>query len=122
MKITEERRSDHTVLKLQGTLKLGDSSRALAGHLDRVATEHHGAVILDLSELEYLDSTGVGLLVAGLRRFQESRREFILVNPQRRVLTGLQVTHLDTLFPIQESVAAAIKTLERKENEETSEF
>lgn len=122
MKIIEERHSEHTVLKLQGTLKLGDSSRALAGHVDRVATEHHGALILDLSQLEYLDSTGVGLFVAGLRRFQESLREFILVNPQRRVLAGLQVTHLDSLFPIHESVVAAITALERKENEETSEF
>jgi anti-anti-sigma factor len=110
------------VLKLQGALKLGDSSRALAGHLDRVATEHHGALILDLSELEFLDSTGVGLFVAGLRRFQESLREFILVNPQRRVRSGLQVTHLDSLFPIHQSVVAAILALERKENEETSEF
>jgi anti-sigma B factor antagonist len=122
MKISEEKRSDHTVLKLEGTLKLGEPSRAFAAHVEKVATEQHGALILDLSQLDYLDSTGVGLFVAALRRFQDNLREFILVNPQRRVLTGLQVTHLDTLFNIQESVPAAIAALARKEEEETSEF
>ncbi|MFN2387448.1 MAG: STAS domain-containing protein [Thermoanaerobaculia bacterium] len=122
MKINEEQRSDHTVLQLQGSLKLGDASRAFAARIDKIATEGRGALILDLSELDSLDSTGVGLLVAALRRFQESLRDFVLVNPQRRVLTGLQVTHLDSLFSIHESVPTAVAALARKEEEQTSEY
>lgn len=122
MKIIEEKQSDHTVLRIQGTLKLGDSSRAFAEWIDRIASEGTGAVILDLSELEYLDSTGVGLLVAALRRLQEGLRELVLVNPQRRVLTGLQVTHLDSLFSIHETLADALDALAKKEEEQTSEF
>lgn len=122
MKINEELVSDHTVLRLQGGLKLGEPSRAFAARIDKIASEGKGALILDLSELESLDSTGVGLLVAALRRFQESLRDFVLVNPQRRVLTGLQVTHLDSLFPIHQSVAAAVAALARKEEEQTSEY
>jgi anti-sigma B factor antagonist len=122
MKITEEQRSEHTVLHLQGALKLGEASRAFAAHIDKIANEGRGALILDLSEMDSLDSTGVGLLVAALRRFQESFRDLILVNPQRRVLTGLQVTHLDSLFSIQESVSAALTTLARKDEEQTSEY
>ena len=122
MKITEELRSDHTVLHLQGGLKLGEASRAFAARIDKIATEGKGALILDLSELDTLDSTGVGLFVAALRRFQESLRDLVLVNPQRRVLTGLQVTHLDSLFPIHESISAAIAALTRKEEDQTSEY
>jgi anti-sigma B factor antagonist len=122
MKITEEQRSDHTVLHLQGPLKLGEASRAFAAHIDKIANEGKGALILDLSEMDSLDSTGVGLFVAALRRFQESLRDLVLVNPQRRVLTGLQVTHLDSLFSIYESVTAAVAALARKEEEKTSEY
>jgi len=122
MKIIEEEVSDHTVLKIQGTLKLGESSRAFAARIEKVATEGKGALILDLSELEYLDSTGVGLLVAALRRLQESLRQLVLVNPQRRVLAGLQVTHLDSLFPIHQSLNEALAALAEKEEEQTSEF
>lgn len=122
MKITEEQRSDHTVLLLQGSLKLGEPSRAFAAHIDKIASEGKGALILDLSELDSVDSTGVGLLVAALRRFQEILRDLVLVNPQRRVLTGLQVTHLDSLFSIHESVSAAVAALTRKEEEQTSEY
>jgi anti-sigma B factor antagonist len=122
MKIIEEERSDHAVLRLIGTLKLGEPSRAFAAHVDKLANEGKGPLILDLSELDYLDSTGVGLLVAALRRYQEGLRDLVLVNPQRRVLTALQITHLDSLFPIHGDVDSAIKALAEKEEEQTSEY
>ena len=56
--------------------------------------------MLDLSGLEYMDSTGVGVLIGALKRFNERKREILLAAPQRRILAGLRVTHLDTLFRI----------------------
>lgn len=121
MKLGEEEHSDHTVLRLAGSLKVGETARAFSERIERIATERTGALILEMSELEYVDSTGVGLLVAAYRRFQPLKRELILVNPQRRVLSGLRVTHLDSLFPIHESLDLALAALARKEGEETGE-
>lgn len=121
MKLSEEQRADHTVLRLSGSLKVGETAKAFAERVEKITTDRKGALILDLSELEYLDSTGVGLLVAAYRRFQPIGRELILVNPQRRVLSGLRVTHLDSLFPIHESLDLALAALVRKEGEDTAE-
>jgi anti-sigma B factor antagonist len=121
MKLGEEQHSDHTILRLSGSLKVGETARAFAERIERIATDRAGALILELSELEYVDSTGVGLLVAAYRRFQPIGREVILVNPQRRVLSGLRVTHLDSLFPIHETLDLALAALARKEGEETGE-
>jgi len=121
MKLGEEQLFDHTVLRLQGSLKVGETAKAFSERVDKIATDRKGALILELSELEYVDSTGVGLLVAAYRRFQQIGRDLILVNPQRRVLSGLHVTHLDTLFSIHESLDLALAALARKEGEDTGE-
>jgi len=119
MKLREEKRSNHTVLRLEGSLKAGESSRAFQERVETIASERKGALLLVLSELESLDSTGEGLLVAALRRFHEIGREFFLIGPRRRVLTGLRVTHLDSLFPIYPTLDRALAVLDRKEQEET---
>jgi len=121
MKLGEEQLSDHTVLRLSGSLKVGETARAFSERIEKIAADRKGALILELSELEYVDSTGVGLLVAAYRRFQPLKRDLILVNPQRRVLSGLRVTHLDSLFAIHESLDLALAALARKEGEETGE-
>lgn len=121
MKLGEEQLSDHTVLRLSGSLKVGETARAFSERVEKIASDRKGALILELSELEYLDSTGVGLLVAAYRRFQPLKRDLLLINPQRRVLSGLRVTHLDSLFPIHESLDLALGALARKEGEETGE-
>ena len=119
IKLREEERSNHTVLRLEGSLKAGESARAFQERVEKIASERKGALILVLSRLEFLDSTGEGLLVAALRRFHGIGRDFFLVGPRRRVLTGLRVTHLDSLFSIYPTLEGALTVLARKEQEET---
>ncbi len=119
IKLREEERSNHTVLRLEGSLKAGESARAFQERVEKIASERKGALILVFSRLEFLDSTGEGLLVAALRRFHGIGRELFLVGPRRRVLTGLRVTHLDSLFSIYPTLEGALTVLARKEQEET---
>ena len=58
-----------------------------------------------------MDSTGVGVLVGALRRFQTEGRQIHLVAPQRRILAGLRVTHLDTLFKIHDNLDLALASV-----------
>jgi anti-sigma B factor antagonist len=122
MKITDEEHGPHTILHVAGTLSVGDSARALVEHFDRVANERTGAVLLELSGMEHLDSTAVGVLVGGLKRFEAQGRRFFLVSPRERVASVFRITHLDSIFRVFPTLQEAIEAAESTENDEqTSE-
>jgi anti-sigma B factor antagonist len=118
MKLAEQEGPEHTVLSVEGSLKVGDTARALADSCERIARERKGALVLDLSLLEYMDSTGVGVLVGALKRFTEQKRPILLAAPARRILTGLRVTHLDTLFRIYDTLDQALAALAKESDKE----
>lgn len=122
VKIEEEDRGNHAIVRIAGTLATGDTTRALQERLDKIAQEKTGAVVLDLSHLDHLDSTAIGVFVGNLKRFEGQGRRFLLVQPRDRVASVLKITHLDSLFGIFPSVDAAFKALkESSAEEETSE-
>lgn len=122
MKITEEELGSHTVLKMEGTLALGETTRALQERFEKVATERGGALVLDLAGLEHLDSTAIGVLVGGLKRFEAQSRRFYLVNPRERVASVFRITNLDSVFRVFPTVDAAIEAADLAgEEEETSD-
>jgi len=122
MKITDEEHGPHSILHVNGTLSVGDSARALTEHFDRVANERTGAVLLELSGMEHLDSTAVCVLVGGLKRFDAQGRHFYLVAPRERVASVFRITHLDSIFRVFPTLQEAIDAAESAEDEEkTSE-
>ena len=106
-----------TVLKIAGMVKVGETVRELESSLQRAASERTGAVILDLSDLEYMDSTAVGILVGALHRLKGEGRELLLVKPRERIASLLHVANLDSLFEIYETVEQARAALEEKEGD-----
>ena len=118
MKLAEQQGPEHTVLRVEGSLRVGDTARALAESCERIAAERKGALVLDLSLLDYMDSTGVGVLVGALKRFSSENRPILLAAPQRRILSGLRVTHLDTLFKIHDTLDQALAALARETDKE----
>lgn len=122
VKIEEEDRGNHAIVRIAGTLATGDTTRALQERLDKIAAEKTGAVVLDLSNLDHLDSTAIGVFVGNLKRFEGQGRRFLLVQPRERVASVLKITHLDSLFGIYPTVDAALKSLKDSgAEEETSE-
>lgn len=121
MKISEEEVGAHTVLRMEGTLALGDSTRALQERCDKVFVERAGALVLDLSGLEHLDSTAIGVLVGELMRFEAEKRPFSLVNPRERVASVFRITNLDSVFHVFPTLEAAIDAADQTGQEETSD-
>jgi anti-sigma B factor antagonist len=75
-----------------------------------VLEEESGHVVIDLSRIDMIDSTGIGELVGYLGRFRDHRRELILVNPSDRIRRLLEVAHLAELFPTYETVDDAVRS------------
>jgi anti-sigma B factor antagonist len=117
MFVEDEGSPGTTVLKIGGMVKLGETVRELESSLERAASERTGAVVLDLSDLEYLDSTAVGVLVGALHRLKSEGRDLLLVNPRERIAGLLRVANLDSLFEIYPSVDEALRALEKKEGD-----
>ena len=121
MKLTEEERGAHTILRIEGTLALGDATRALQERFEKLSKERTGAVILELSGLEHLDSTAIGVFVGGLKKFEAQGRRFYLVNPRDRVSAVFRITHLDSVFKVFPTIDGALAVANLASEEETSE-
>ena len=82
VKIADEERGNHTVLRIAGTLALGDTTRALQEHFEKLASERPSPVIRELSEPEPLDSTAIRGLLGAVASF--------VAAPLARVGAGLR--------------------------------
>jgi anti-sigma B factor antagonist len=97
------------VLDITGEVKLGDSAERLSDELAKLLDDPKiEGVILDLENINYIDSTGLGELVGYLSRFQDSGKRLKLVNPNQTIVKLLQLTRLDRIFNIYTSEEAAL--------------
>lgn len=105
------------VLRLSGELDLGsvpEVRRAIRGLID----ENLVSFIINLTQLEFIDSSGLGVLVGGLARVREKQGEIKIVCANRRILRVFEMTRLTQLFEIyQDEEAAARDILASKEGE-----
>jgi anti-sigma B factor antagonist len=91
------------VLRLSGPILLSNFFQFQA--LVRASTAP--TLILDLTEVPYIDSAGIGALVGAYVNHQKDGRRLALVGVTRRVRDTMQVTHVEQFFPFYDSVAAA---------------
>lgn len=69
-----------------------------------------GGVVVDLSGVTYMDSSGVATLVRGLQLSRKKGAGLVLCGLQDRVRSIFEIARLDTVFPIAGSLDEAIKT------------
>ena len=108
MIINKRRIGDCSLLAVEGVIKLGESARFLADALKRSLAEGDGHVLLDLSEVNYMDSTGIGELVGYLVRLRAQERKLMLVRPSDRIVQLLTVAGVASLFPTFDTVEEAL--------------
>lgn len=77
------------------------------------AVEGRRSVIVDISRLQYIDSTGLSELLNHHRRAQTRNQHFVLAGPSRLLSKLLQITHLTEAIPMFPSVADALASCQR---------
>lgn len=105
--ITGSDEGDFTVIRLVGDLDVSAVGR-LRDALGRLITRPDEKVVIDLTDVPFLDSTGLGVLVARLRQQRQEGGDLVLVIPSERLLRNFRITGLDRVFQIHPSVAAAV--------------
>lgn len=111
MKIERFEANGVVVVAVQGVIKLGESARDFSDYLEALLEEGGGPVLVDLSRIDHVDSTGLGELVGYLQRFAERGRRLALLKPHERILNLLKLTRLDDVFPIYDDREAAVTAL-----------
>jgi anti-sigma B factor antagonist len=90
------------ILRLAGPLVL----TTLFDFQSRVRTDNSQTLMLDLSQVPYVDSAGIGALVGAYVTHQKDGRSLYLIGVNQRVLDALQVTRVKQFFQFVDSVAA----------------
>jgi anti-sigma B factor antagonist len=96
--VTSEKDGARTVIIARGEIDLEVSSR-LWSVLEK-ALVGAGRLHVRLTDVTYIDSSGIATLVKGLRHAQKSKAEFALVAPSEQVRAVIQLAQLDRLFTI----------------------
>ena len=94
-----ERVDDQYHLRLSGELDLA-TAPWLRDHLVEIAADGPGHVVVDLSRLAFIDSTGLSVLVGGWKRLRESGGDLVLRSPSPAVAKVLDIAGLHEVFPI----------------------
>lgn len=106
LEVNRRETEGRTVVEVRGEVDLRTSPQLRTQLLD-LADQLDGPVLVDLSAVPYMDSSGVGTLVYVKREVERSKRKLVLVGLQPRVRSVLEITHLDNFFVIANSVADA---------------
>ena len=68
-------------------------------------------LVVDLSKVDYLDSTALGVLIGGLKRMRERDGNMVLVCPSPRIRRVFEITGLDKIFDIFNSPEDALESM-----------
>lgn len=107
IEIKVERRSDAVVVRPVGDVDL-NRSPALREQLKAVADKKTRRMIVDLSEVPYMDSSGVATLVEAMQLARRGGYTLLLCGLQDRVRSIFEIARLDTVFQVVTDVDAAM--------------
>ncbi len=107
--IQESTREDIVVLALKGRLTVGEAS-SVREKVQQLAAAGQLKVVLDLTHVDYIDSTGLGAMVICLTSLKKQGGALKLVNPNKRNVELLLLTQLHTVFEVFNEVQDAVNS------------
>ena len=110
VKIDTRKVGDVTVVDVSGRITLGEGSSALRDVLRDLSAQGNKKILLNLSEVSYIDSSGIGELVSGFTSVSNGGGTLKLLGLTKRVKDLLQITKLYTVFEVFDDEAAAVRS------------
>ena len=109
VKLSTRQVGDVSVMDVTGRITLGEGSSALRDALRELLGNNQKKILLNLGDVSYIDSSGIGELVSGFTTVTNSGGEMKLLNLNKRVKDLLQITKLYTVFDVHDEEAHAIR-------------
>jgi anti-sigma B factor antagonist len=108
--MTERTVDGVSVLDLEGRIVLGEESSALRERVKNLLGQDHKKIVLNMGNVSYIDSAGLGALVASYTSAKNQGAILKLVNLGAKFREVLQVTKLLTVFEVYDTEQAAISS------------
>jgi len=103
MQIATTPGSDRYVITVSGEVDLA-SSPDLDAAIIAAIESGSSSLVIDLADVSFMDSSGLGVIVRGLKRCREADKDLDLVITNERVLKVFGITGLDQVIPIHDSI------------------
>ena len=110
LEFSEKESNGVTVVTLSGRVTLGEESNKLRTKLKDLLSQGKTRLVLDLAEVKYIDSAGLGTLVAGFTTARNQGASMKLANLTKKFDEQLHITKLVTVFDVYDSVEGAVKS------------
>lgn len=108
LSLNHRREGDWTVLEVAGEVDVYTAPKLRERLIGLVGDGHH-KIIVDMTAVDFLDSTGLGVLVGGLKRIRANEGSLALVCNAERILKIFRITGLTKVFPIHDTVDEALQ-------------
>ena len=110
IKLSTRQVGDVSVVDVAGRITLGEGSSALRDLLRDLVGKGQKKILLNLGDVSYIDSSGIGELVSGFTTVTNQGGQLKLLNLTKRVKDLLQITKLYTVFDVHDDEAAAVRS------------
>jgi len=110
VKLSTRQVGDVSVVDVAGRITLGEGSSALRETLRDMVSKGQKKILLNLGEVSYIDSSGIGELVSAFTTVTNGGGQLKLLNLTKRVRDLLQITKLYTVFDVHDSEVSAIRS------------
>ena len=101
---------DIAVIDFSGKITLGEGSSTLRKMVRELVDGGRRKILLNLSDVDYIDSSGIGEMVGAYTTVRSASGELKLVHLTKRVHDIIQITRLFTVFDVQTDEAAALRS------------
>ena len=108
MKTSTRQVSGVTIVDLSGRITLGEGSVLLRDLVRDLVTKGQRRILLNLGDVTYIDSSGIGELVSAFTTVRNQGGELKLLNLTKKVHDLLQITKLYTVFDVKDDEATAV--------------
>ena len=113
MKVSTRQVDGVTILDLSGRITLGEGSVQLRDAVRDLLAKGQKHILLNLGDVNYIDSSGIGELVSAYTTARNQGGELKLLNLTKKVHDLLQITKLYTVFDVKDDEASAISSFSK---------
>jgi anti-sigma B factor antagonist len=99
-----------TIVDLSGRISLGEGSALLRKTIRGLLEDGQTKILLNLGDVNYIDSSGIGELVSGFTAVRSRDGELKLLNLTKKVHDLLQITKLFTVFDVYTDEGSAVSS------------
>ena len=110
MKVSSRQVDGITIVDCSGRITLGEGSVTIRDNVRELLSKGHKKILLNLGDVSYIDSSGIGELVSAFTTVRNQGGELKLLNLTKKVHDLLQITKLYTVFDVKDDEATAVKS------------